>query len=117
MKSFFQEDEIRWDDDILCAGSQSFAVPTTYNTPAVQKLKVWPNPTNEILTIELPQWEEGNGELQVWDTQGQLKKTFDIENDQTIKDINVHNLPNGIYFSRLNINGNIKGVQRFVVTK
>jgi Secretion system C-terminal sorting domain len=75
-------------------------------------LKVYPNPTNGMLNIEIPPNIKANAYL--YNALGQSIKTIPLTNQQT--QTNTNDLPNGIYFlSVLDASGRFMGRQRVVV--
>jgi hypothetical protein len=77
-------------------GVNTTAIPEK-NT--IETIVVYPNPSNDLLTIQLTQFN-GNQTIQICNSIGQLIKEFEINNSTTIS---VSNLDPGVYFIK-NIN-------------
>ncbi len=80
------------------------------NNVAENKFNVYPNPTDDLLNIEL---ENINGlnEIQLNDLTGKLIISQEIENHEQL---NVSNLKEGIYLLTILKNGEIIGIERVV---
>jgi hypothetical protein len=77
--------------------------PLGINELKNQELKIYPNPTKEILNVEC---ENKNSEIKITDVFGNIIKQQKIVNDKTT--INISDLKEGIYFIQLsNINAPI----------
>jgi subtilisin family serine protease/PKD repeat protein len=69
-----------------------------------QNIKIYPNPTNDILNIELNLDKKSTVQFQLFDAVGQLilnQKTTDYNNQKTT--LNLTDLPSGIYFLQIRI--------------
>jgi hypothetical protein len=89
---------------------------TLYNSISTQEkerhIRVFPNPTNGILNIEIPPNIKGISYL--YNALGQIIKQITISNQ--ITQINTYDIPNGIYFiSIVDASGRIIGRQRVIV--
>lgn len=70
--------------------------------------KIYPNPTLEVLNIEVTKQEQGF-ELELYDIMGRQLHTWQVANNQTT--ITVHHLSEGVYFLRIDS----ELIQKFVV--
>lgn len=79
------------------------------NTNSIKKqfnFKLFPNPTNDLLTIDFQDFNlEKIAKIDIINTLGQIQKTVFIDNN--LSQIDVANLPKGIYFLKITINENI----------
>ena len=65
------------------------------------KIKVYPNPTNEAFQLEL---EEKSGYFEIYDLTGKLIRTQNINSDR----ISINGLPNGTFLLHVHQSGNPK---------
>jgi hypothetical protein len=88
---------------ILTPGFHNTYLITTVeeNIQNTIKITIYPNPAIEILNIEFDTPVDGEISLYLLDPQGKLVKTDKIEPDVKNKQINMQNLPSGIYYLRL----------------
>ena len=102
-------------DLILTHGFQQQMIITTVeeNIESVFNIKVFPNPASEIVNIQIETPVEGEIILTVIDAQGNLVKRDIIESTMTEKQVNLQDLPAGIYFLRL-IRGKLVNVYKVV---
>ncbi len=64
-------------------------------------LKLFPNPSSEILNIQFESFSEGEVILVIVDSQGRLIKRDVIVPPMTLKQINMQDIPAGTYYLRL----------------
>jgi hypothetical protein len=86
-------------------------IPTLTPITELQSLdfKIYPNPTNQVLNIEIPQNTEGPS-IEIYNAMGKVVlKTKQLN-------IDVSTLPTGIYFVQIKTKDRV-GVKRFVVNK
>ncbi len=88
---------------ILTHGFQQKVLITTVaeNILNPVQVTVFPNPASEVINIEFDTPTDGEISLFLLDTQGKLVKTDKIEAATTNKQINMQDLPSGIYYLRL----------------
>lgn len=67
----------------------------------ISKLSIFPNPTSEKLTIQLPDNQNNNEKIQIFNTLGCLVKETEVSYS---KEIDVSELTNGVYFVRIKNN-------------
>jgi Secretion system C-terminal sorting domain len=99
---------------LVGSGCDTLTVATSnpLNPPKGDFLRVFPNPTNGILNIEISENIKANAYL--YNALGQMMQSIPISTTQT--QINTHDLPNGIYFLiMLNANKQRIGTKRIVV--
>ena len=65
------------------------------------KIKVFPNPASDVINIQFESPVNDEIIVDILDTQGKLLKTDKIEPASTEKQINLQDLPGGIYYFRL----------------
>jgi hypothetical protein len=75
--------------------------------------KLFPNPSSEKITIQLP--HEGKGRWLLTDISGKIIKQSNIENNSTSFDINVNDIANGTYFLSVEINDIISSSKMVIV--
>lgn len=76
--------------DTLCGGMIG-----TYETELVSKIKIYPNPVSDILTISNPIGEK----IEIFDIAGRLIKTEPVNNET--QTIHIQDMPNGVYTVRM----------------
>jgi hypothetical protein len=74
-------------------------------------ISVFPNPTNGVLNIEIPNYQ--NKQLFITDVLGRIEKTLSLQSETT--NINISNLPNGIYYLNLYENNHFIYTTKLVV--
>ncbi|MBK6338867.1 MAG: T9SS type A sorting domain-containing protein [Bacteroidetes bacterium] len=67
--------------------------------------KLFPNPTNGILRIELPY--NGDGNYILSDISGRQLKADNIANNEKLMELNLNDLPSGTYFITIQLGGNV----------
>ncbi|MBD5369745.1 MAG: T9SS type A sorting domain-containing protein [Bacteroides sp.] len=71
---------------------------------AEKTIRIYPNPTKGDLKVEISGYEErDSGTLMLFSMSGQLLMTADITAE--INDLNLSNLPDGMYILRISLNG------------
>jgi Secretion system C-terminal sorting domain len=86
-------------------------IPTLTPTTELQTLdfKIYPNPTNQVLNIEIPKNTEGRS-IEIFNAMGiMVSKTKQLN-------VDVSTLPTGIYFVQIKTKNRV-GVKRFVVNR
>lgn len=100
---------------ILTHGFQQNLIITAINenldTPV--KVKIYPNPASSIVTIQFEAATDKEILLYILDTQGKLIKTDRIEESTLEKNIDLEDLPSGVYYLRM-IKGNMVNVYKVV---
>lgn len=81
---------------------------------AANQLYVFPNPTNNELTISFEDLLEGAKVLKVYNAQGQLVKTVEFSNTPVQKTISVEGLTSGVYEIVLLDNRGLAGTSKFI---
>jgi hypothetical protein len=76
--------------DTLCSSTTE-----TYEVDMASKIKVYPNPTSDILNISNPIGEK----VEIFDIFGKLVRTIPVQNET--QSINIHDLPVGAYIVRM----------------
>lgn len=66
------------------------------------QIKIFPNPFNETINIELPEWIDKKTEVKLMDIAGKLVKSWKIDN--TIK-LDLKDVPEGVYLLSFEIGG------------
>jgi hypothetical protein len=100
---------------ILTHGFQQKLIITNVEENILNPVRVtiFPNPASEIINIEFDSPTERELKLFLLDAQGKLVKTEQIESGITNKQINMQDLPSGIYYLRV-INGKLVNVYKVV---
>ena len=70
---------------------------------------LYPNPVKNVLNINFK--ENTNARIEIISITGQVVKRLETTNAKTV--VNTHNLPKGVYFARINVNGTTY-TQKFV---
>jgi hypothetical protein len=102
-------------DLVLTHGFQQVLIITTIeeNLDQLVNVKVFPNPASEIVNLQFEIPVEGEITLFIFDSHGQLIKRDIIESTTVEKQINLQDLPAGIYYLRL-IKGKLVNVYKVV---
>jgi len=102
----------QYDSDTVCK------LVTVSGTTAVKEVvenklfTLHPNPTSGITHVNY-QLEKGQtGELSVWDAFGKQVVLFPLDTDSGV--FQLYNLPSGIYFVRLSVNGQVLQTEKLV---
>lgn len=120
-----------WDNTILAAthgrglyycdleGGTSPETTTTTNEffkNEKMKVNVYPNPASDYIKVEIPDYLIQNITISIFDEKGTQLKNISLTKMNNIFEINVSNMPNGIYF--LNITaGNQKTTKKIIIKK
>jgi hypothetical protein len=72
------------------------------NIDIAVNIKIYPNPASDIVNISFEEPVDGEINLTILDSQGKLVKRDVIESAMTEKQINLQELPAGIYYLRMN---------------
>ena len=76
------------------------------------ELKVYPNPANEVVNVEINSSVNGNMQIEVLNLLGQRLDVQTVVNHKA--SINVANLPNGVYLINCYMDGNKIATSRFI---
>jgi Secretion system C-terminal sorting domain len=100
---------------ILTHGFQQKLIITAVEENIVNpvKITVYPNPTSEIINLEFDTPTDGEFSLYLFNAQGKMVKTDQIGISTINKEINMQDLPAGIYYLRL-IKGKLVNVYKVV---
>jgi hypothetical protein len=100
---------------ILTHGFQQQLIITTVEETleALVKVTVFPNPASDIVNIEFEEPVDGEITLFLLNSQGKLIKTEVIEATTVNKQINLLDLPGGIYYLKL-VKGKLSNVYKVV---
>jgi hypothetical protein len=71
------------------------------NTIIGQKIKIYPNPTEGLVTIEVPENMESNSELRIIVTDSNGKVIVDRPHEGLRTEVNLSDKPNGLYILTL----------------
>lgn len=87
---------------VLCAGPLPRLAPEP--EPQFTELTLFPNPASGSTILRIPNLE-GEAQVQLLDLQGRILQSFAVGGDEV--EIPLHGLPSGMYFVRLEVNGEI----------
>jgi len=73
----------------------------------ISDVKLYPNPTKDFFTIDVPVGIEKSGKMEIYNNIGQKIATKSISSDADLK-VNVSNYANGVYFLSLNLGDQTK---------
>ena len=76
--------------------------------------RMYPNPSTGIITVDVADLNLANGTLNVFNTQGQLLYSADIQAGNLQKTFDFSSLPNGNYYLQLRL-GNKQSRQAFLI--
>ncbi len=110
----FQDDPVN-PTIILTHGFQQQLIVTTVeeNLEILVNVTIYPNPASEILNIRFEEPLDGKVDLVLLTQDGKLVKRDIIETSTIEKQVNMQDLPAGIYFLRL-IKGKLSNVYKVV---
>jgi hypothetical protein len=80
------------------------------------EVKVYPNPFNKVIHIEMGDKINGKATFSVYDLQGRMIKTMDISSEMLNWDASADQLDPGVYFYRI-VNGNKESSGKIVYTR
>jgi Secretion system C-terminal sorting domain len=88
---------------ILTHGFQQQLIITTVeeNLEVLVKIKIFPNPASDVVNIQFESPVDGEVVLTIYDSQGKLVKRDMIESTMVEKQINLQDIPAGIYYLKL----------------
>jgi hypothetical protein len=100
---------------MLSHGFQQKLIITSFqdNLEAVVKVLLFPNPAGDILNIHFDQPVDGEMILLLTDMQGRTIKTDKIDKAVSDTQINLHDIPAGLYFVKL-VKGKLLNIYRVV---
>jgi len=81
--------------------SQIMIVTVVENLKILVTVKVFPNPTSEVVNIQFEEPVDGEIVLSLIDSNGKLVKRDRVEAEMVEKQINLQDLPTGIYYLKL----------------
>lgn len=70
----------------------------------IEDVTLYPNPSKDNFTIDVPQGIERKGKMEIYNSIGQIVTTRTISSDADLN-VNVSNFSNGVYFLNLNLDG------------
>ncbi len=80
------------------------------------KFRFYPNPANEVLNIELENFENKSGNLQIINMLGQVMKQVTLENNYSSRlQIPIHQLENGMHTLVISVEGKPVQTELFIV--
>lgn len=100
---------------ILTHGFQQQLIVTAIeeNLDVLVNIKVYPNPASDVVNIQFEEPADGEVVITLMDSQGKLVKRDLIEKAMTEKQMNLQDLPGGIYYLRM-IKGKLVNVYKVV---
>jgi PKD repeat protein len=81
-----------------------------------KNVEIYPIPTSKDINIRLNQ-EYANINISIYDLTGKQVQMFDMLNAGTQIKINVHNIPNGVYFVKVQSAGNMIGTEKIIINR
>ena len=81
------------------------------------KLKIYPNPANEVINIEFLVFNNEAYKIEVINALGQIIKEEEITFKNNVASINTKELPNGVYYLKLKAENSLTISKRFVITR
>jgi hypothetical protein len=86
----------------------------------ISSSNLFPNPASDIVTIDFTLTEAQKVEIRLFNNIGQrveISKIADCTQGLNIMQLDIANIPEGIYFAQILLNGNVSGTSRFVIKK
>lgn len=85
---------------------------------AEEKLRVYPNPANDEVTIQIATKKGESGKLRIMNAQGRMMETFETGERNAIIKLNTTHWRNGIYFIEYNnSSGDSRELQKLMIVK
>ena len=72
---------------------------------------IYPNPASDVLNINYDLLDKQNAQLSIIDLTGKVIVMTEINNSKGLKQIDVYELANGIYFLKINIDGHSETIK------
>jgi hypothetical protein len=115
--AIFNPDDF-YDDDQLC-NNQAFEAPIIIGQEnwVAEGFKVFPNPANTKITVELPELDFKNGEIIVFDIFGKMVLVDQLVENNFTFNLDINNLQDGMYFIQVSLDNNPLEVQKIIVNK
>lgn len=92
-------------DNIYIGDNLGILTSLSSNSETFNQAKIYPNPTNSMVKLEMGAVDETDLQLSILNLQGELIKQLNIQNqlrDRGIYSFSVADLPNGFYYVKLN---------------
>lgn len=118
-RSLYQlyDQDISWNDSLICANSQSFTIPPNTALSINENLELWPNPANGYVNIMLPKKLAGRIEIQVYDLWGRSHYDLILDEYNPIIEVDLNHLQQGAYFVHLLADKHIIGTKKLIISK
>lgn len=84
---------------------------------AAFEFSLYPNPANGAFTAQYLLDEAAAGEMQVFNTTGQVVKRLVLETGDRVKPVDMTDLTPGVYFYQVKVNGEVRRSDRMVIIK
>jgi len=95
------------DEKASIVSPMSQGVPTYIEQIAQVAIKIYPNPTTEKITLEIPDWQDlQTGNFKLFSLTGQLLQEQPVHSVTTI--ISLAGLPSGVYILKVGINNRVE---------
>lgn len=82
-----------------------------------ESAKIYPNPVKDVLNVTLPGISAGNTTISIVNTYGLVLETIPVNSGNATLQVNMSAYPAGVYFLKLEEDGNGVSTARFVVIK
>ena len=97
---------------------QSISTGVSENAPLASEFQVYPNPTANHLLFNFENMNESEAEAIIYTPSGiEAKRVIITKSNGNNFQLDVSDLPNGLYYSRLNMNGVLSENKKFVVLR
>lgn len=73
----------------------------------ISVFNIFPNPANDVVSVLIPGSAGFRKTIKLWTSNGALVRSLEIANSEVTKNIPVENLPKGLYFVELDMQGKI----------
>ena len=85
---------------LVGSGCDTIVSTINLNTPIIQ-MELFPNPAINNTRLVWYEPFKNNAKIEIINSIGQIIETIKVQNSTTYQDIDIKNLPNGIYFVKL----------------
>lgn len=89
---------------------------TIENTQLID-VELFPNPNNGVFTFKYQIPTDAKGKLEIYDLSGKLISSFYINSNEESIDVNLMEIPNGIYLYKFYVNNELMLTEKLIINK
>lgn len=106
-----------YDDVVLCANAGVRDEEELLADKGLLDFTVFPNPAQDMIQVRIVNSIDKDMEISIYNSVGKLVKTDNLTGMTYQKSIHIEDLVEGIYFVKLETNGNPRGVEKIVLLR